>query len=97
LRQVQRCHQSVHTVLGRYVEIVELDDEGMCCGAGGAYSALHPELAKPVRDRKVAAIARTGCAVVASANPGCSLWLAAAGVDVRHPVELVADALKVVR
>jgi glycolate oxidase iron-sulfur subunit len=97
LRQVQRCHQSVHTVLGRYVEIVELDDEGMCCGAGGAYSALHPELAKPVRDRKVAAIARTGCAVVASANPGCSLWLAAAGVDVRHPVELVADALEVVR
>jgi glycolate oxidase iron-sulfur subunit len=97
LRQVQRAHQSVRTVLSPYVEVVELDDEGMCCGAGGAYSALHPELARPVRERKVAAIERTGCAVVASANPGCSLWLAGAGIDVRHPVELVADAIGVSR
>jgi glycolate oxidase iron-sulfur subunit len=72
---------------------VELDDEGMCCGAGGAYSLLHPELAKPIRDRKVAAISRTGAPVVASANPGCSMWLAAAGVHVRHPVEIIADAI----
>jgi glycolate oxidase iron-sulfur subunit len=97
LRQVQRAHLSVRTVLGPYVEVVELDDEGMCCGAGGAYSALHPELARPVRERKVAAIERAGCAVVASANPGCSLWLAGAGIDVRHPVELVADAIGVGR
>jgi glycolate oxidase iron-sulfur subunit len=95
LRQVQRRHESVRTVLRPYADLVELDDEGMCCGAGGAYSALHPELARPVRDRKVAAVERTGCAVVASANPGCSLWLAAAGLDVRHPVELLAEAIGV--
>jgi glycolate oxidase iron-sulfur subunit len=95
LRQVQRRHESVRTVLGPYADLVELDDEGMCCGAGGAYSALHPELARPVRDRKVAAVARTGCTLVASANPGCSLWLAAAGLDVRHPVELLAEAIGV--
>jgi glycolate oxidase iron-sulfur subunit len=93
LRQVQRCHLEVRTVLGPYADLVELDDEGLCCGAGGAYSALHPELARPVRDRKVAAVARTGATVVASANPGCSMWLAGAGLDVRHPVELVAEAL----
>ena len=29
---------------------------------------------------------------MASANPGCALHLAAAGVDVRHPVELIAEA-----
>jgi hypothetical protein len=29
--------------------------------------------------------------VVASANPGCAMWLAAAGVPVRHPMEIVAD------
>jgi glycolate oxidase iron-sulfur subunit len=97
LRQVQRCHQDVRTVLGRYAEVlhlVELDDEGLCCGAGGAYSLLHPELAGPIRDRKLAAIARTGAAVVVSANPGCSLWLAAAGLDVRHPMEIVAEAIR---
>ena len=34
-----------------------------------------------------------GCTVVASANPGCSMWLAAAGVQVRHPMEIVAEAM----
>ena len=45
LRHVQRTHLAVRTVLGRYAPLVELDDEGLCCGAGGAYSALHPDLA----------------------------------------------------
>jgi glycolate oxidase iron-sulfur subunit len=94
LRHVQRAHQPVRTVLGCYVELVELDDEGLCCGAGGAYSVQHPEMAGPIRDRKLAAIQRSGATIVASANPGCSLWLAAAGVDVCHPVELVAAAIE---
>jgi glycolate oxidase iron-sulfur subunit len=93
LRHVQRAHLPIRTVLGRYVELVELDDEGLCCGAGGAYSALQPELAGRIRDRKVEAIERTGAAIVASANPGCSLHLAAAGIDARHPLSLVAEAL----
>jgi glycolate oxidase iron-sulfur subunit len=73
--------------------VVELDDEGMCCGAGGAYSAQHPGMAGLIRDRKLAAIERSGARIVASANPGCALWLAAAGVEVRHPVELIAEAI----
>jgi glycolate oxidase iron-sulfur subunit len=94
LRHVQRSHQAVRAVLSPYVELVELDDEGMCCGAGGAYSALHPELAGQIREEKVAAIRRTGATVVASANPGCSIWLAGAGVDVVHPTEIVARAIR---
>ena len=93
LRHVQRAHLSVRTVLAPYVSVVELDDEGMCCGAGGAYSAQHPAMAGLIRDRKLAAIERSGARVVASANPGCALWLAAAGVEVRHPVELIAEAI----
>ena len=34
-------------------QLVELDDEGLCCGAGGAYAALHPDLAGDIRARKV--------------------------------------------
>ncbi|MHB1533525.1 MAG: (Fe-S)-binding protein [Acidimicrobiales bacterium] len=92
LRHVQRCEAAVRSVLRPYAEIVELDDEGRCCGAGGAYSVLQPELAKRIRIQKLAAIQRAGAPVVASANPGCALWLAAAGLSVRHPVELVAAA-----
>ncbi len=95
LRNVQRAHGAVRTVLAPYVTLRELDDDGLCCGAGGAYAALHPALAAEIRQRKLDAIARSGAAIVASANPGCTLHLAAAGVDVRHPLELVAAALAV--
>lgn len=93
LRHVQRAHQAVRTVLSRYVDVVELDDEGLCCGAGGAYALTQPELAGDIRERKVAAIARSGTPVVASANPGCVLHLRAAGVEVVHPCQIVTQVL----
>ena len=96
LRHVQRAHLPVRTVLARYAEVVELDDDGLCCGAGGAYAALQPALAAEVRQRKLSAIERartaSGATVVASANPGCAMHLAAAGVTVRHPVDLIAES-----
>jgi glycolate oxidase iron-sulfur subunit len=94
LRHAQRAHLAVRTVLAPYVEVVELDDEGLCCGAGGAYATFHPSMAGAIRQRKLAAVARSGATVVASANPGCALHLAAAGLDVRHPLELVDEAIR---
>jgi glycolate oxidase iron-sulfur subunit len=97
LRHVQRAAGAVRTVLGGAYEPVDTDDDGLCCGAGGAYAALQPELAGEIRDRKVAAIHRAagGDAPlrVASANPGCAMHLGMAGLDVRHPAELLAEAL----
>ena len=93
LRNVQGAHGAVRSVLAPYVDTVELDDDGMCCGAGGAYAALQPEMAGEIRLRKVAAVGRSGASVVASANPGCAMHLAAAGLDVRHPLELVDEVL----
>lgn len=94
LRHVQRAHRPVYEVLEPFVtSVATLDDDGLCCGAGGAYSVLEPERARLIRDRKLATLERSGATVVASANPGCSLHLAAAGLDVRHPLELVAEAL----
>ncbi|MCU1460652.1 MAG: putative iron-sulfur protein [Acidimicrobiales bacterium] len=93
LRHVQQAHQHVRTVLARFADLVELDDEGLCCGAGGAYASFHPDMAGAIRDRKLGAIARSGATVVASANPGCALHLAAAGIDARHPMELIDEAI----
>lgn len=93
LRHVQRAHGAVRAVLAPFAEVVELDDEGLCCGAGGAYAVVQPELAAAVRDRKLAAVARAAAPVVASANPGCALHLAAAGLEVVHPCQVVARAI----
>ena len=100
LRHVQHAEGSVRRVLARYVDIVELDDDGLCCGAGGAYSALQPELASAIRERKTAAIdrarQRTGATIVLSANPGCAMHLSATGIDARHPMDLLAETLGIV-
>ena len=95
LRHVQRVHEATRVVVAPFVsELVELDDDGLCCGDGGAYSVLEPELAGAVRDRKVAAIGRAEPDLVVSANPGCSLHLTAAGVPAVHPFELIDAALR---
>ncbi|MGC9962932.1 MAG: (Fe-S)-binding protein [Acidimicrobiales bacterium] len=94
LRHGQRVHQATRSVLAPFVrELVELDDEGLCCGAGGAYSVLEPAMATQIRARKLASIDRARADVVASANPGCSIHLERAGVAVAHPMSLIARAL----
>ena len=99
LRHVQHAHSAVRTVLAGAYDLRETDDDGLCCGAGGAYSLLQPDLSASIRDRKVAAIERAcrdldpASVTVVSANPGCTYHLRAAGLSVRHPAELLADAL----
>lgn len=96
LRHVQRTHGSVQRVLARVASVTTIDDDGLCCGAGGAFSIVQPRLAHAVRDRKVAAIRGTPAdpaSVLASANPGCSMFLSAGGLRVRHPVDIVAEVL----
>ncbi len=92
-RPTARCR----TVLAPAYRLRETSDDGLCCGAGGAYAALEPELSTAIRQRKVDAIRLAGerpDPLVVSANPGCAMHLGAAGLDVRHPAELLADALE---
>jgi glycolate oxidase iron-sulfur subunit len=82
------------------IELVPLDDADACCGSAGVYSLLQPALSQRIGDRKIAAIKRSGAAIVATGNPGCLMQIAggvrAAGlsVEVRHPIELLADAYR---
>ena len=96
LRHVQGAHGAVRRLLAPAYTLVEAADDGLCCGAGGAYAMLQPELATSIRDRKVAALraADGRDPLVVSANPGCMLHLRQAGLDVRHPADLLAGALE---
>jgi glycolate oxidase iron-sulfur subunit len=109
LRHVQHADAAVRRVLSPAYRLHDTADDGLCCGAGGAYSVFEPALSGEVRDRKVAALRKAWPAratggdatsrdvmappLVVSANPGCSMHLAAAGLDVKHPAELLARAL----
>jgi glycolate oxidase iron-sulfur subunit len=82
------------------VERVPLEGASACCGAGGLYMELQPDLAARVRAPTLDAIVRSGASVVLSANPGCMLWLARglarrrSRVRVMHPVSLLARAFE---
>jgi glycolate oxidase iron-sulfur subunit len=96
LRHVQKVHGAVRQVLAPAYELLETADDGLCCGAGGAYVVTQPELSRRILARKVEALrAAAGGAdpIVASANPGCMVQLRSAGIDARHPADLIAEAL----
>ena len=82
------------------VELVEIDDPGMCCGSAGIYNLVQPRAARELGERKAHAILAVEPDVVATANPGCAVQLAAAlrrlgrgDVRIAHPAELVAEAV----
>lgn len=97
LRHVQKAHEPVHTLLARAYDVRATADDGLCCGAGGAFSVTEPELSHAVRERKVTAIVAAAAGApgftVASANPGCAMHLAAAGLTIKHPAELLEARL----
>jgi glycolate oxidase iron-sulfur subunit len=100
LRHVQKAHPATRKVLERFVDIREVADDGRCCGAGGSYSVLQPELAEVIRIQKISAVRATGATTIASANPGCSIWLSNAPIEIgqdklrfAHPMTLIVEAL----
>ena len=82
------------------LEIEEIRDGDRCCGAAGLYNVTEPEMSQRLRTEKAASIRATGATIVASANPGCTMQIAAGlrtsgdNVEVLHPLELLARAYR---
>jgi glycolate oxidase iron-sulfur subunit len=74
------------------LELREMERADQCCGSAGLYNLQQPGIAAALAADRVAAFRATGATVLATANPGCTLQLAAAlgpAVPVRHVVELL--------
>jgi glycolate oxidase iron-sulfur subunit len=80
--------------------LVELPDAGTCCGSAGVYNLLQPEAASELGARKAQAVLDAGAPLLISANPGCSLQIAAALADrgehiaVAHTAEILDASLR---
>jgi glycolate oxidase iron-sulfur subunit len=100
--RVQKIREQPRAVLRTIprLEVVDLPDGDVCCGAAGLYSVVEPEMSSELRRRKAEAVLSAGATVVASANPGCTMQIAAgmrelrADVRVVHPVELLDRAYR---
>jgi glycolate oxidase iron-sulfur subunit len=71
-------------------EVVDIPEGHLCCGSAGTYNLLQPGIARRLKARKLANIARAAPEAVATGNIGCITQLAReASVPVLHTVELL--------
>ncbi len=98
LRHAQRVTAAPRRIIqAAGFDVVEIDDDGMCCGAAGLYTVLQPEASAALGGQKAARIRAVGGSVVASANPGCEMQLRSflgEDYEISHPIELYLEAVK---
>ncbi|MDX6708833.1 MAG: glycolate oxidase iron-sulfur subunit [Solirubrobacteraceae bacterium] len=81
------------------VELVEPAEWELCCGSAGIYNLTRPEAAAQLGARKADNLLATGAAVIAAANPGCTLQIAAhlqrkgQPLEIVHPMQLLARSI----
>jgi glycolate oxidase iron-sulfur subunit len=82
------------------VEVLTPPESEICCGSAGIYNLVETEAARDLGARKAEHIASLKPDIVATANPGCMLQIAASGrrLGVRwnivHPIELVDASIR---
>jgi glycolate oxidase iron-sulfur subunit len=68
----------------------DIAEAHLCCGSAGTYNIMQPEIARRLRERKIANILATGADVIATGNIGCMTQIAGAtAIPVVHTVELL--------
>lgn len=83
------------------LDLVEMPESSVCCGAGGIYSVTEKEMSARLGQRKIRNARSTGAAVIASGNPGCVLQMqnafrdaGEANVRVRYVIDLLDEAYR---
>jgi glycolate oxidase iron-sulfur subunit len=91
LQHGQKIHVEPKELLSKLGFVVKDVPEGhLCCGSAGTYNILQPDLAKRLRDRKIANIEKVEADVIAAGNIGCITQIASGTrIPVVHTVELV--------
>src|SRR3954452_573039 len=82
------------------LELVEPPEWEICCGSAGIYNLVQPEAAGELGRRKARNLLDTGAEIVAAANPGCAIQIAAHTerlghkLPVLHPMELLQRSIE---
>jgi glycolate oxidase iron-sulfur subunit len=77
------------------LELHELPESELCCGAAGTYNLTQPEMSARLSRRKMENIKKTGARVAITSNAGCALQIAREAREqgeqlaVVHPMELL--------
>ena len=80
------------------LELVDLPESDVCCGAAGTYNLTQPELAGTLGRRKIENVVATGAEIVVAANAGCLLQIGkearqrSLAAWIAHPFDVLARA-----
>ncbi|MBE2241868.1 MAG: glycolate oxidase subunit GlcF [Burkholderiaceae bacterium] len=92
-QQLRGGVESILRALGFEVRLAA-NESHLCCGSAGTYSVLQSQLARELRDRKLANLAPLDADSIVSANIGCILHLqAGTATPVRHWIEVLDETL----
>ena len=96
LQHGQGINGSIEEILSRVgFQQSTVENPHLCCGSAGSYSILQSSIAKRLRQDKLTALQAGGPNVIATANVGRQVHLAAKStVPVRHWIELVDSAMQ---
>jgi len=82
------------------LELREVPESAICCGSAGTYNIFQPQAARELGERKATGVGSTGAELLVSANPGCTMQIAAAmrrqGTPIRvaHTAEVLDASLR---
>ncbi len=71
------------------LDLKELPESDICCGAAGTYNLTEPEMATRLSRRKLGHVLGTGASVVITANAGCILQIAREARDQGRPLQVL--------
>ncbi len=97
LGHAQRVRDAPRRLLAQVpgLELKELPETEICCGAAGTYNLTEPEMSGRLSRRKLQNIRATGAQLVLTANAGCVLQIAREARSqgerlwIAHPMELL--------
>ncbi|GAA4046253.1 (Fe-S)-binding protein [Nonomuraea soli] len=78
----------------------EIPESDLCCGSAGTYNIFQPQAARDLGDRKARAVSGLDADLLVSANPGCTMQIAAAmrrrgsAIRVAHTAEVLDASLR---
>jgi glycolate oxidase iron-sulfur subunit len=97
LLHAQKIHDAPRRLLAQIpgLELRELPETELCCGAAGTYNLTQPEMSARLSRRKLQNIRSTGARLAITSNAGCALQIAREARDQRlqlavlHPMEVL--------
>ena len=83
--------RSVISAVGDIVEMQNIRENSLCCGAGGGVKSAYPDIANQMANSRITQAKETGCELLITSCPFCKLNLENEEIDVVDLTEFLVE------